>query len=118
MWDRFARAHREGEVVNGYHFEGGLAGLFVEPSPSRAMAFRIRAIDDATRQIRVHPVAALADDGKSLLTHFEPSIAAERWLRAGATVPLRLEMRMYRWCLCFGEFALNWQDLLAPDADH
>ena len=28
-------------------------------------------------------------------------------------MPLRLEMRLYRWCLTFGEIVLNWEDLTA-----
>jgi hypothetical protein len=32
-------------------------------------------------------------------------------IRSGPTVALRLEMRLYRWCITFGEMVLNWEDL-------
>jgi hypothetical protein len=112
VFDRFMANHKVDEVVAGYFLPGGLGGLYVEESPSRAMMFRIRGLDQGNRQVRVHPVAALADDGKSLLSEPRPDIPPDRWMRAGATVPLRLEMRMYRWCLSFGELVLNWRDFL------
>lgn len=113
VFDRFMGAHAEGDVVAGYHFAGGLAGFTISPDPARGMAFRIRSLDEGTRQIRVHPVAGLAPDGAVLITDPRADIAPERWLRSGPTLPLRIEMRMYRWCLCFGELVLNWDDLLA-----
>ena len=117
VFDRFLNNHQVDEVVAGYYFPGGLAGMFIEPDPTRAMMFRIRALDRGTRQVRVHPVAALADDAKSISIEPRASMASASWLRSGPTVPLRLEMRMYRWCLSFGEFVLNWQDLL-PAKDY
>ena len=110
VFDRFIRKHRESEVVNGYFFEAGLGGLTINPEPRRAMAFRIRTFDHGARQIRVHPVAAIGDDGKILIAHHQSSIPSERWLKSGPTVPLRLEMRQYRWCLSYGEMVLNWED--------
>jgi hypothetical protein len=29
----------------------------------------------------------------------------------GPTVALRLEMRLYRWCITFGALVLDWEDL-------
>lgn len=115
VFDRFMSTHTVGEVVAGYHFSGGLDGFEIRQDPARAMAFRIRSLDNGTRQIRVHPVAAIGDDG-DLVTDASRDLTDERWLRSGPTLPLRIEMRMYRWCLCFGELVLNWQDLL-PDKD-
>lgn len=113
VFDRFLTSHKVDEVVAGYSLPGGLAGLYVEENPAHAMMFRIRSLDQGSRQIRVHPVAALARGSKSLVSAPSPEISSAEWLRAGATVPLRMEMRMYRWCLSFGEFVLNWRDLLA-----
>jgi hypothetical protein len=115
VFDRFMSSHGVGDVVAGYHFAGGLDGFEIRLDPSRAMAFRIRSLDNGTRQIRVHPVAAIGDDGE-LVTDESRDMADERWLRSGPTLPLRIEMRMYRWCLCFGELVLNWQDVL-PGAE-
>jgi len=112
VFDRFMSTHKVGEVVAGYHFTGGLDGFEIRVDPARAMAFRIRSLDNGTRQIRAHPVAAIGEDGE-LVTDATREIANERWLRSGPTLPLRIEMRMYRWCLCFGELVLNWQDLTA-----
>ena len=63
-------------------------------------------------QIRVHPVAALGTGG-TLLSSPVDGVPDDAWLRSGPTVPLRLEMRLYRWCLTFGEIVLNWEDLTA-----
>jgi len=108
---RFLASHEVGDLVAGYYFEGGLDGFTVRADDRHAMAFRIRSMDPSAGRIFVHPVAALSDDGRSLVTSFAPEIPDERWLRSGPTVPLRLEMRMYRWCLSYGEVALNWRDL-------
>ena len=60
-------------------------------------------------RVRVHPVAAIGSVG-ALLT--SPQAKTDTiWLRSGPPVPLRLEMRLYRWCLTFGEFVLNYEDL-------
>jgi hypothetical protein len=111
VFDRFMSSHGVGEVVAGYHFAGGLDGFEIRLDAARAMAFRIRSLDNGTRQVRVHPVAAIGDDVE-LVTDASRDMPDERWLRSGPTLPLRIEMRMYRWCLCFGELVLNWQDLL------
>ena len=99
-----------GDLVLGFHFAGGLDGFTVRADPARAMTFRVRSLDRATGQIRVHPVVALGDDG-AVISDLRPEIPHDAWARSGPTVPLRMEMRMYRWCLCFGEFVVNWQDL-------
>ena len=103
-------ADRPGDLALGFHFAGGLDGFTVRPDPARAMTFRVRSLDRATGQIRVHPVVALGDDG-AVISDLRPEIPHDAWARSGPTVPLRMEMRMYRWCLCFGEFVVNWQDL-------
>ena len=110
VFDRFLETHRPGDLVLGFHFAGGLDGFTVRPDPARAMTFRVRSLDRATGQIRVHPVVALGDDG-AVISDLRPEIPHGAWARSGPTVPLRMEMRMYRWCLCFGEFVVNWQDL-------
>ena len=112
VFDRFMSTHKVGEVVAGYHFTGGLDGFEIRVDPARAMAFRIRSLDSGTRQIRAHPVAAIGEGGE-LVTDATRDVVNEWWLRSGPTLPLRIEMRMYRWCLCFGELVLNWQDLTA-----
>ena len=109
--ERFLASHRVGDVVAGYYFEGALDGFTVRTDDRHAMAFRIRSMDPSAGRILVHPVAAANDDGRSLVTSPAPEIADEHWLRCGPTVPLRLEMRMYRWCLSYGEMVLNWRDL-------
>ena len=111
VFDRFLDNHKVDELVAGYYFPGGLAGMFIETNPEHAMTFRIRALDRGIRQVRVHPVAAADANGETVKFALDESLPSQRWLRSGPTVPLRLEMRMYRWCLCFGEFVVNWQDL-------
>ena len=90
---------------------GGSTILFAGAWPRMLPSdFRVRSLDRATGQIRVHPVVALGDDG-AVISDLRPEIPHGAWARSGPTVPLRMEMRMYRWCLCFGEFVVNWQDL-------
>ena len=114
VFQRFVDRHRVNEVVSGYHVPDGLlitlTGMKTNLDPKRTMMFRIQALDVGRGQVRVHPVAALAGDG-TLITSPTEGIADDAWKRSGPTVPLRLEMRAYRWCLSFGEFVLNWEDL-------
>ena len=114
VFDRFFGRHHVGEVIAGYHVPDGLmvtlGGMNIRLDPNRTMMFRIQALDAARGQVRVHPVAAVAPDG-ALVSAPTDGIADEAWLRSGPTVPLRLEMRLYRWCLTFGEMVLNWDDL-------
>ena len=114
VFERFIGRHRAGEVVAGYHVPDGLmvtlGGMQVALDPKRAMMFRIQAIDAGRGQVRVHPVAAIGPDGDLTSTPDE-NVPDTQWLRSGPTVPLRLEMRLYRWCLTFGELVLNWEDL-------
>ena len=74
------------------------------------MMFRIQALDEGRGQVRVHPVAAVGTDG-ALVSSPTEGIADMPWQRSGPTVALRLEMRLYRWCITFGEIVLNWEDL-------
>jgi len=114
VFQQFIERHHAGEVICGYHLPDGLmvtlAGMKTSLDPKRTMMFRIQALDQGRGQVRVHPVAAVASDG-ALVTSPSEGIADEAWKRSGPTVPLRLEMRLYRWCLTFGEIVLNWEDL-------
>jgi hypothetical protein len=117
VFDRFLAAHHEGEIVTGRYFADGLAGLYnqLRPSdrPEHAMAFRIRGLDVSAGQVRVEPVAAVGADGRLVSTP-DPSIADDAWQRVGPTVQLRMEMRLYRWCLTYGEMTLSWEDFAPP----
>ena len=112
VFERFVEQHHVGQVVSGQIVATGLdalrQGMAVTPDPARAMAFRIDALDRGFGQIRVHPVVAF-DDGTSILV---PSgvVPDDAWVRVGPTVPLRMEMRTYRWHLTFGELSLTWSD--------
>lgn len=101
-------------MICGYNVPDGLmitlGGMKTSLDPKRTMMFRIQALDEGRGQVRVHPVAAVGSDG-ALVTSPTAGIADDAWKRSGPTVPLRLEMRSYRWCLSFGEFVLNWEDL-------
>ena len=114
VFQRFIGRHRVGEVICGYHVPDGLmvtlGGMKVSLDPKRTMMFRIQALDEGRGQVRVHPVAAVGPDG-ALLCSPTDGVADDDWRRSGPTVALRLEMRMYRWCLTFGEIVLNWEDL-------
>ena len=114
VFHRFAGRHRVGEVICGYHVPDGLmvtlGGIRVSLDPKRTMMFRVQAIDVGRGQIRVHPVAAVGPDGALVSTPTD-GIPDESWQRSGPTVALRLEMRLYRWCITFGELVLNWEDL-------
>jgi hypothetical protein len=113
VFERFVASHHEGEIVAGYLFADGLAGLYNQMRPSTdpkdAMAFRIRTLDGSVGTVRVQPVAAVGDDGR-LVTAPDPSVLDDAWQPVGPTVQLRMEMRLYRWCLTYGELALTWPD--------
>ena len=117
VFERFVARHRVGEVIPGYHLPDGLlvtlGGMGVNLDAKRTMMFRIQALDVGRGQIRVHPVAAVGPGG-SLLSSPVDGVPDDAWIRSGPTVPLRLEMRLYRWCLTFGEIVLNWEDLAGP----
>ena len=114
VFERFVARHRVGEVIPGYHLPDGLlvtlGGMGLDRDAKRTMMFRIQALDVGRGQIRVHPVAAVGAGG-ALLSSPADGIPDDAWQRSGPTVPLRLEMRLYRWCLTFGEIVLNWEDL-------
>jgi hypothetical protein len=114
VFQRFCGRHQVGEVICGYHVPDGLmvtlGGMKVALDPRRTMMFRIQAIDVGRGQVRVHPVAAVGAGG-ALVSTPNAAIADEAWQRSGPTVAIRLEMRLYRWCLTFGELVLNWEDL-------
>lgn len=80
-------------------------------NPATAMMFKIEEINKPWGRVRVHPVAAISAAGVLLTS--PDAVPDTTWLRSGPPVPLRLEMRMYRWCLSFGEFVLNFEDLHA-----
>lgn len=113
VFERFAGRHAVGDVVPGYVVGDGLnaaaSQMTVHIDPATAMMFKIQEINQPWGRVRVHPVAAISS-AAALLTspHDRPDTA---WLRSGPPVPLRLEMRLYRWCLTFGEFVLNFEDL-------
>lgn len=113
VFERFVATHRQGEIVEGRHFADGLAALFGQMRPSTrpedAMAFRIRTVDASLGTTRVEPVAAVGPDG-ALVSAPDPSIPDDAWQRVGPAVSLRMEMRLYRWCLMYGEMALSWRD--------
>ena len=119
VFDRFVGRHRVGQVVAGYHLGEGLAAVVARmrlvPDADAAMTFRIKVLGGKWGEVRVHPVAAVHPDGNGLCTARDERIPDEAWLRCGPTVPLRMGMRRYRWCLSFGELVLNWEDLSAPD---
>jgi len=102
------------QVICGYHVPDGLmvtlGGVKVSLDPKRTMMFRIQAIDVGRGQVRVHPVAAVGPDGVLASTPTD-GLSDQAWQRSGPTVALRLEMRLYRWCITFGEMVLNWDDL-------
>lgn len=114
VFHRFAERHHVGEVICGYHVPDGLmvtlGGVKVSLDPKRTMMFRIQAIDVGRGQVRVHPVAAVGPDGVVASTPTD-GLSDPAWQRSGPTVALRLEMRLYRWCITFGEMVLNWDDL-------
>ena len=113
VFERFVESHAVGDVVAGYVAGDGLnaaaSQMTVEIDPTTAMMFKIEEINMPWGRVRVHPVAAIGSAG-DLLTSPDAGPDAT-WLRSGPPVPLRLEMRMYRWCLSFGEFVLNFEDL-------
>lgn len=117
VFDRFLDAHHVGDVIAGFHGGDGLLAaatrMTVALDPNTAMMFRITSIDRKRGEIRVEPVAAIGADETLISTPVADP--AGPWLACGPAVPLRLEMRMYRWCLCFGELVVNWQDLSAGD---
>ena len=113
VFERFADSHAVGDVVAGYVVGDGLnaaaSQMTVRIDPSTSMMFRIEEINKPWGRVRVQPVAAISTGG-ALLT--SPGAGPDaNWLRTGPPVPLRLEMRLYRWCLSFGEFVLNFEDL-------
>ena len=114
VFERFLGRHRVGDVVAGYDVPDGLlttlGGMKAELDPQRTMMFRIQAIDAGRGQVRVHPVVAVGTNGDPIYSRTD-GIADDAWRRAGPTVPLRVEMRLYRWCITFGAFVLNWEDL-------
>lgn len=114
VFERFLARHRIGEVIAGYDVPDGLlvtlGGMKAELDPERTMMFRIQAIDVGRGQVRVHPVTAVGDDG-AVVYGRNDAIPDAAWRRSGPTVPLRLEMRLYRWCLTFGELVVNAEDL-------
>lgn len=116
VFQRFAERHHVGEVICGYHVPDGLMVTLggmpnrVSLDPKRTMMFRVQAIDLGRGQVRVHPVAAIGPDG-ALVSSPTAGIADDAWQRSGPTVALRLELRLYRWCITFGELVLNWEDL-------
>ena len=86
--------------------------MTVRIDPSTAMMFKIEEINKPWGRVRVRPVAAI-----STATHCSPRPIARRRTRRqlavaqGSTRALRLEICPYRWCLSFGEFVLNIEDL-------
>jgi hypothetical protein len=116
VFERFVTRHSVGDVVAGHHVPDGLmvtlGGMRVDLDPKRTMMFRIQAIDVGRGQIRVHPVARIQPDG-TLGTSPSDDVPDAAWIRSGPTVPLRIEMRLYRWCLAFGEIVVSWDDFSA-----
>ncbi len=113
IFERFVNSHAVGDVVPGYVAGDGLnaaaSQMTVHLDSATAMMFKIEEVSMPWGRVRVHPVAAISSAGALLTSpHAEPDTT---WLRSGPSVPLRLEMRMYRWCLTFGEFVLNYEDL-------
>jgi hypothetical protein len=105
--ERFVDAHEDDDFVVGY--VGG--ALTVTENPAAAMSFRVRVSGYWTSgQIRAQPVAALADDGGSLILHYDRAIPDERWMKTGPRLPLEIKMVAYRWALTYGKLVLNWQD--------
>jgi len=105
--DRFVGQHDDGDIVVAYPS----GWVTVVEDPERAVSFRLdfggyRHFG----QIRATPVAAIADDGASLVLAYDPAIPAERWLPTGPPLPLELKMTSYRWSLAYGKHVLNWAD--------
>lgn len=113
VFERFVDNRAIDDVVAGYVAGEGLdaaaSQMTVEINPTTAMMFKIEEINIPWGRVRVHPVAAIGPAG-ALLTSPDAGPDAT-WLRSGPSVSLRLEMRLYRWCLSFGEFVLNYEDL-------
>ncbi|HYD08848.1 MAG TPA: hypothetical protein VEA78_01995 [Acidimicrobiales bacterium] len=114
VFERYVASHHVGEIVTGRLFADGLAALSnqLRPSsrPEDSMAFRVHTLDRAAGMVRVQPVAAIGADG-TLVTTPDPAIAEDAWQPVGPTVQLRTEMRLYRWCLTYGELTLSWEDV-------
>lgn len=105
--ERFVDSHHDGEIVVGY--VGG--ALSVTENPKAAMSFRIDVSHYWTSgQIRAQPVAAIGDDGSSLMLHHDPAIPDDRWIPTGPRLPLEIKMVAFRWALAYGKLVLNWQD--------
>ena len=115
VFGRFLARHTVGQVVPGYVAGEGLAG-HVAPGgyePKAAMMFRITSINTDIGQVLVEPVAAVGPANE--LIHAPSSgVPAQDWRTCGPVVPIRIEMKLYRWVLTFGAFALNWYDLPDP----
>jgi len=107
VFDRFVDKHSEGQIVTSYV----AGGITVSDNPSSALAFRLSL--SSVRlfgQIRAEPVVAIADDRSSLVRLYDPDIPDDRWISAGPSLPLDLNMVGYRWALCYGKMVLNWED--------
>jgi hypothetical protein len=105
--ERFVDAHYDGELVVGYP----AGALTVTENPRTAVTFRITVSNYwGTGSIRAQPVAAIADDGESLVTMYDAAIPDERWLPTGPKLPVEIRMVAYRWALTYGKLVLNWVD--------
>jgi hypothetical protein len=108
---RFVNGHSENQLVQSYLLMPG--HNHVERDPQWATTIRVSfAAFTVWNQIFAQPVAAVADDGKSLLVAHDESVPDEAWLPCGPVAPIRLGMVSYRWALTHGLNVLNWRDFL------
>ena len=115
VFGRFVARHIVGQVIPGYVLGEGLRGHLAPGGyePEAAMMFRITSVNTDVGQVLVEPVAAIGPANE--LIHAPCSgIQTQGWRVCGPAVPIRIEMKLYRWVLTFGAFALNWYDLPDP----
>ena len=92
--------------------QGGHHGEFAADALEALRGFAPECFAAATYWL-VEPVAAIGPANE--LIHAPSSgVAAQDWRACGPAVPIRIEMKLYRWVLTFGAFALNWCDLPDP----
>jgi hypothetical protein len=113
VYDRFVHSHEHGAIVNAY-YSPSIETLGMMNIPRNAESGQAYRLDlsrvDSHRQIRVHAVCAISDGGQAIESYYDGSIPPDRWLQSGPHIPIKMEMRAYRWCLNAGGLILNVDD--------
>jgi hypothetical protein len=105
--DRFVGGHQDGHIVKAYP----AGSLTVTENDALGISLKITVSSYWTSgTIRARPVAAIGDDGASLLLIHDPSIPDDRWIPTAPNLPVELKMVAYRWALTYGKMVLNWMD--------